>query len=203
MMDAHPEVQEQLAIADVVVLTKQDLADSGLLLRAKSLIGTVAPLGVVVDEGDVQRRGTQAMSVIPPAGGSARVLQNCDSLGGRFVVENHQHSAVRSVAFASEGARDHEEFRWRLEQIVYQLGEDLLRMKAIIRVGAGSKALLFQTVGVTFSDPVMTRLEPHSPSVLVFLVRSTFDPMCFGLLNESVWKRQRAQPNISVFYAET
>jgi G3E family GTPase len=135
-----PESVKQAAIADVLVLTKTDLAD-GAAVAAQ--LGRLNPAGELVEAvlGDVEParllgRGRQR------AGDSARVEATRASSADSGHEEHRHEDDVGAVALVVDGPLDWLGFGVWLTMLLHAHGEDLLRVKGIVDVGGDGPVVL-------------------------------------------------------------
>jgi G3E family GTPase len=158
-----PESLKQAAIADVLVVTKTDLADAG---DVESVLERVNPVGEIVEavRGDVSPAVLFDREARPP-----RAFQPCDDelQGG------HRHEGdVRAVAFSCERPLDWLGFGVWLTMLLQARGQDVLRVKGFLDVGQDGP-LLVNAVQHVVHDPVHLPAWPDDDrrSRLVFIGR--------------------------------
>ncbi len=140
--DAVAEFEEaaaQWAAAQALVLTRQDLAGPERVAAAAGIARAVNPLAVVIDDAD---RAAAFALALEPGGAAADVLE-----------EGPAHPRI--TAFF---ARQNQDVAWRdlagcLDMLGFQLGERLLRIKGLVRLGEDVQPTLIQAVGTLFSPP--------------------------------------------------
>ena len=135
-----PESVKQAAIADVLVVTKTDLAD-GSAVAAQ--LGRLNPAGEVVEA----VRGAIAPSRLLDRGHrDLRRLDNACGESPQALSADHEHRLhegdVRAVALTFEEPLDWLGFGVWLTMLLHVRGEDVLRVKGIVDVGAEGPVLL-------------------------------------------------------------
>ena len=140
--DAIAEFEEaaaQWAAAQALVLTRQDLAGPERVAAAAEMARAVNPLAVVIEQPDRAAAFAQALAagvrdMAPPQDGPA-------------------HPRIATVFARQTGAIAWRELAGCLDMLGFQLGERLLRMKGLIRLGTDAEPTLIQAVGTLFSPP--------------------------------------------------
>jgi G3E family GTPase len=157
------ESLKQAAIADVLVVTKTDLADG---TAVESELERLNPVGEIVAavHGDLAPR-----MLFDRPQGSPRAFEPCDdqSQGG------HRHDGeVRAIALTFEEPLDWLGFGVWLTMLLQARGQDVLRVKGFLDVG-GDGPLLLNTVQHVVHDPVHLPAWPDDDrrSRLVFIGR--------------------------------
>ena len=135
-----PESVKQAAIADVLVVTKTDLADGAELERE---LGRLNPTGEVVEavHGGIApsrllERGAHDVRALGTAGvESTQAFPSAD--------EPHAHEGdVRAVALSSSEPLDWLGFGVWLTMLLHARGKDILRVKGIVDVGGDGPVLV-------------------------------------------------------------
>jgi G3E family GTPase len=159
-----PESVKQAAVADVLVVTKTDLADGGELAAQ---LAQLNPEGEIVEA--VQGKLAPAVlfdrAARPPRGDDR-------SQGG----EHRHEDDVHAVALAFDQPLDWLGFGVWLTMLLQARGEDVLRIKGLLDVGGGGP-LLLNAVQHVVHDPVHLPAWPDEDrrSRLVFIGRG-LDP---------------------------
>jgi G3E family GTPase len=168
---AQPEVQAQIVLADVVVLTRADTADGGALARAHSLVAGLNPSAprLEVAHGNVPAAALlgQGMARLA-APGVSRWLPCPATDGGRHRAD------VQAHAYACEGAQAWGAFSTALDRLLARHGDAVLRMKGIVMVRGMEGARVLHAVHHTRYPPKdlpdWPEDMPQRPE-LVFIVR--------------------------------
>lgn len=160
---ALPEAAAQIAGAQRIVLTRQDLAPAGATEAARALLARVNPLAELVAEPTAAARALAALA--PPAARSPMPeLAVSDDAPA--------HSDIRTALcrFAAPVERD-ALAEW-LDNLAGLCGERLLRVKGLVAVRGERLPLLVQCVGTLFA-PLLPFAGTANGSFLVVIVRGT------------------------------
>ncbi|WP_422084553.1 CobW family GTP-binding protein [Variovorax sp.] len=163
---ALPEAAAQIAGAQRIVLTRQDIARAGAVDAARALLASVNPLAELVAHAEPGPRALAALAS-PPARSSLPHLSLApvdeDAL-------QPPHSDIRTALcrFTAPVTRD-ELSEW-LDNLAGLCGERLLRVKGLVRVQDERWPLLVQCVGTLFS-PIVPLAAQAPDSFLVLIVR--------------------------------
>ena len=148
------EAQAQVAGANLIILTKQDLVGPGMTDRARHLVRSLNPFATIIDESS-------------PDDGVCRAFAD--------VVEPHDHSAAikadgaahphpRTLVWSHRLDRklDWDDMAEWLDNLAGFAGDRLLRVKGLVPVIGRDDLVLIQGVGTTFSAPrlLVTNAEP-------------------------------------------
>jgi len=158
-----PESLKQAAIADVLLVTKTDLADGA---RVRDALGRLNPLGEIMEvvRGEI---GPDALFDRPSR--HPRLLPSDDGEAGR----GHRHDDdVAATAVVFDEPLDWLGFGVWLTMLLHARGEDVLRVKGLVDVG-GAGPLLLSAVQHVVHDPVHLEAWPDEDrrSRLVFIGR--------------------------------
>jgi G3E family GTPase len=126
------ESERQVAAADVLVVTKADLADPGPVERA---LGELNPVASVVRaaRGDVD----------PGALLGSRKVARVDSTQALSGAHEHRHEdEVAAVSLVLEGPVDWLGFGVWLTMLLHARGREILRVKGLLDVGGGGPLLI-------------------------------------------------------------
>ena len=165
-----PEAAAQIAGAQRIVLTWQDVAGADAVEDACALLARVNPLADIVT---VMAAGPRALAALaPPVAG--RTLRNL-SLASVATHDHGQalHSDIRSALCVFGSRVTHDELAEWLDNLAGLCGDRLLRVKGLVRVEGQPWPLLVQGVGTLFSPLVPLKVdEEHATgSFLVLIVR--------------------------------
>jgi G3E family GTPase len=134
------EAVPQLAIADVVLLTKTDLAAPEMVAAAIAQIGTINPFAMVhhctfghADAGDLLHQ-----KLLHAANSQQQLLQ---------LTEQPGHSAIKSMVFEFEDAFDFLKLNFFLNAASSYLGNNLYRIKGIVHAAGEPHRMLLQSAG--------------------------------------------------------
>lgn len=139
--------EDQLACADLVLLTKVDLVDEATLRRIKDGLQHQLPRGVKVipcDQGQIQPELL--------LGFNAAVEDNLDSRPSHHDTEDdHDHDEeINSVQFISDQAFESKTLIAKLQQLVQQ--QEIYRIKGFVSVPNKPMRLVLQGVGNRFDS---------------------------------------------------
>ncbi|WP_022927299.1 CobW family GTP-binding protein [Patulibacter americanus] len=151
-----PEVQEQIAFADVIVLNKTDLVDEADL---DALEGRIGGLNAVAT---VHRAQNAEIPIAEVLGIGGYDLQRHDALVDRPLVPAptgelpmaspaRHDDAVGSVGIATDGELDAERFHEWLSTLLQEQGEDIFRSKGIVNLQGEEDPWVFQGVHMLLS----------------------------------------------------
>jgi G3E family GTPase len=146
-LDRNPESTKQVAAADVVVLTKTDVAKAGVTDVLCSRLGGTNPSALIVEApfGEVD----PACLLRPMAGWSPFGARNGADVS-RLSPENpgtgdgnaRHISRTHSTSLTFEGPVDWAAFGVWFSMLLYGRGEDVLRVKGLLDVGESGPVLL-------------------------------------------------------------
>lgn len=124
-LDEHPEARKQVALADRIVLTKEDLAGEAELARLASRVSTLNPVAGI-ESGRPFERNIGA--IFAPFGLLAFAPTSTEE---RARVHSHGED-VASFAFASDRAVDYRKFAAWMSMMTQLNGERILRIKGVL-----------------------------------------------------------------------
>lgn len=158
--------EDQLACADLILLTKTDLVDEENLTKIESWLAQEVPSGVKIVS---CRNGSIAPDLL--LGFNAAVEDNLASRPSHHDhEEEHEHDDnINSVELIGEDTLDPNLLIERLKQLVRQ--EEIYRIKGFVNVANKPMRLVLQGVGnrfETFYDRPWTKNEPRQTR-LVFI----------------------------------
>lgn len=160
---------EQIAFADVAVISKLDLVDEGARGKCEATIRTINPMVRIV--GAIDGR-VDVASIVDV---KAFDLKNCLAIEPLLLSElEHEHDlSVISVEVREERALDGPRFfRW-LNGFVQQNGETLLRSKGILSLAGEARRWVFHGVHMTLEGRPGRpwAANEHRTSAIVFIGR--------------------------------
>ena len=138
-MRRHAEWSAQVGLADLVVLTKQDLAGPQQVATARAAVAAVNPLAEIVASREVEG------PVLLAARGGARESPP----RGRLVAEHVSAVATLTVRV---GELAPEQMLAALARLCAALGEALLRVKGLVAAPDGT-VFAYQVVGTRIAEP--------------------------------------------------
>ena len=157
--------EDQLACADLILLTKTDLVDEENLTQIKSWLIKEVSSGVKIVS---CRNGSIAPDLL--LGFNAAVEDNLASRPSHHDHEEHEHDDdINSVELICEDTFNPDYLLERLKQLVRQ--EEIYRIKGFVNVGNKPMRLVLQGVGnrfETFYDRLWSKNEPRQTR-LVFI----------------------------------
>ena len=201
----HPEVERQVAIADVVLLTKTDLAADGESRFLEKTAAAINP-GVAVHrvvQGAIDPDRLFDASPLGGAIGRANLFHDAphddhhdhghDHSHGSHHDHDHAHAdatvhgGIASLSLAIDEPIEWDRLRFFLETLFSLRGERFLRVKGILDIVGIESPVVLQGVGSGFSPPTYLDAWPagEKQSRLVFIfkdldpaaLRRTFEAM--------------------------
>jgi G3E family GTPase len=159
-MDRQPEARRQVAMADRVLLTKTDLASDADIASAQARIAALnahAPVRLVVN-GDVEAADVFDLG---PGGeaGDARIAQWLQAIE-TDPHHGHAHHPFRhgddigSVVVRCDHPVAWESLQLWLESVLSLRGDDVLRLKGLVRVAGEDRLVVLQGVHHVLHPPV-------------------------------------------------
>lgn len=203
-LSRNPEGIKQLAAADRVVITKTDLAEPARSAAVRGLCERVNPSAEVLDASDAgidpdlllapRSLDTAAGSPWRPARRVAdgRGEQGSDADDGRFS-ELHRHGAdVGSLSVVLDEPLDWTAFGIWLSMLLHRYGNDVLRVKGILRVQEMAAPVFINAVQHIVHPPQHLERWPTADhrSRIVFITR--------GLDRERLRRSLAAFTNVQV-----
>lgn len=185
-LDRNPESVKQVAVADDIVLTKTDLVRGG----EEVLLGRIAALnpgaaihqsapGDIPDIVDVANAGSYDMTLRPadvrdwlrapePTGDGGHVL----SMNRKPGHSRHDHAIGTFCLVFDEDLEWQHVAAW-LDALVIAHGEDMLRVKGILRISGQEKPIVVQSVQRLFHPPFQLDAWPEGErnGRIVFITR--------------------------------
>jgi G3E family GTPase len=159
---AFEEAAAQWAAAHRIVVTKTDAVPAETLTRAREEIAAINPLAEIV--ATAERGGAVAAAFAPLAG--VAPMPELPSAAAQA----HSRIAVRLAR--PTGVLAYDDLASWLDNLAGALGERLLRLKGLVRVGESEGPLLVQSVGTLFSPPrPFGEPQATSPLFLVIIAR--------------------------------
>ena len=172
-----PEAEEQLALADTVLLNKIDLVDAAGLAAVEAAIGRVNPTARLL-------RSVRADVPLPMLlDRGAFTLERLDVAGddgGHGPVrahDGHRHSQVACVSIVHDRPLDRSRFMAWLQRLVVEQGQDLLRAKGIVWLAGADRRFVFQGVHMMMDAELAQpwRTGEARSSRMVFIGRNLDD----------------------------
>ena len=136
---AHPEAARQVAMADVIALSKTDVASEDARAKTLDLLARLAPLSRIEDARTAGADVLLADAAQPPR-------DPPDALGG--------HGAIRAMSMASEAPLTRASYDLFVELLRSAHGPKLLRLKGLVAiVEEPGRPLVLQGVRHVFAEP--------------------------------------------------
>ncbi|HEX2256123.1 MAG TPA: GTP-binding protein [Afifellaceae bacterium] len=180
----HPEVESQIAVGDVILVTKSDIAEEETVRRLTRRIATVNP-GIPVHRIEHGRIDPELLfaagrraGTVPPAGHNQEHTH--DGAHGHAHDHDHgqepaahRHGTIQAQAVTAERPLSPVRLRRFLETLLSLRGEHLLRVKGIVAMEGEDRPVVIQGVGAAFSPPATLPAWRDRPrrSELVFIFR--------------------------------
>lgn len=130
----HDLAVEQLAFADVVVLTHADISTDEQVLSAETTVGQLAPAAVVVSSS----KGAPAEPLQSLLSQRTEVLR---------LPTTSTHSAIEAVALQAKGVLDEERFGVWVETALGRIESRIFRIKGILAMAGVAHRVIMQGVG--------------------------------------------------------
>jgi G3E family GTPase len=148
-LETSPEVKEQLAFADVVLLNKTDLVSAD---RLDALEKRVRSMNAVTRIHRTHKALIDLDCILNIGGFSLERAQQVDP---EFLETGHEHHhdhdhEVSSVGITTPGDLDGEKFNKWMSELLMTRGPDLFRMKGILSVKGMKERFVFQGVHMLF-----------------------------------------------------
>jgi G3E family GTPase len=139
------EAQAQVAGANMIILTKRDIAGAEATQRAKRQVRSMNPFATIIDEASAEACVARAFAdvVEPPDHANAMNCAAASHPHPRMMVWNHHFDRKVNWDDIAE---------W-LDNLAGLAGARLLRVKGLIPVIGQANPVLVQGVGTTFSAP--------------------------------------------------
>ena len=156
-LDAHPEVAKQIALADRIVVTKLDIADSAAQLMPR--LARLNPAAVVLES----RRGSAALAAFAPGD-----MNRVRDLPARPVLPRHRHGTnrhdehIRAYAFVLEKPVSWAGIAAWSRLAAATFGDRLLRCKGLLEIPDTGEIVFVQSVQRVFHRPERLRGWPDA-----------------------------------------
>lgn len=161
--DLHPEARRQIAVADTVIVTKQDLRNAATIESLSASIRGVAPDAIIYDSQH-------------PEFDLGRIIEGDirDTIAPRraaFSAQDVSHDRERSSFVVPIADRlDWPVFTLWLSSLLYAHGNRILRVKGLIRTTSSDGPLIIHGVQHVMHPPTHLRAEHDDrPGFLVFI----------------------------------
>ena len=182
-LDEYPECTGQVALADRLIITKDDLSDAGSLAALESALKRINPAAPVFRENRDRPAAGELLAgdVLDPAsrGDEVRrwIAEQATAAATRAPLEagTPRHGRdVAAICLVLEGALDWSAFGIWLTMLLHRYGRRVLRVKGLLNVAGLQAPVLVQCVQHTIHPPVHLAAWPSSDqrSRLVLIVES-------------------------------
>lgn len=165
------EACAQLAAAQRIVFTKLDKVDPGKVDEHRRVVNGINPLAQVVAE--PRRELAVQLAFGTPDGGAdstSLAVQALQALrAGAGNAQEHPRIHVMAAQLKDHAAWN--DLSLWLDDLAGYCGEQLLRVKAIVKVTDCDDPILIQSVGTTFSAPRRIRADAAGNGMFVIITR--------------------------------
>jgi len=186
-LEEYDEVAAQVAVADILLISKSDLAEEGDRQRLGDALAAINPAG---------RIQSMANGVVnpddffgdPTASGQRARRTDMPAVHGHG--KGHHHGSISTCSIVCEPAIEEAALRFWLRMIVTLRPYALLRAKGYVNIRGADRPLLVQTVGPVVSPPEFVTAWPdgrvETRLVLIFRdlnpaqIRESFDRYVIG-----------------------
>jgi G3E family GTPase len=179
-LERHPEAAAQLALADVLVLTKTDLASGEELQALEAELPRLNPLARVqraamgeIDPDVLLAAAPQRAERAPPAaGGGWSFLRNTGEAGpGTAQAALGRHARIRTFTVVFDRPHAWTALEGALKELAASCGERLLRAKGLVEVAGEAGPVVVQMVRDQLFPPQRLAAWPEgeAASALVFI----------------------------------
>lgn len=131
----------QIALADVVAITKSDLAGADLAVAAEAMVAAINPAAAILP---VRFGAASLDSLLALRGGRSRFVATAPA----------GHGGLGRGEIVSDQDWDWQAFSLAMQLLGEVRGPDLLRVKGLLRIGGRTGPVLYQRVGHLAHPPV-------------------------------------------------
>lgn len=168
---ALPEAAAQIAGAQRIVLTRQDVAGPAAVAAASELLARINPAAELVS---IAALAARALAALEPLAG----VEHLDGIGripqqepdAESDEDLQAHARIRTGLCRFDAPVDHDALAEWLDNLAGLCGERLLRVKGLVDVAGGPRPLLVQSVGTLFA-PLLPLAARTPDRFLVVIVR--------------------------------
>jgi G3E family GTPase len=151
-IDTSPEVKEQIAFADVLLLNKTDLVPAEQVDRLERRI---RGMNAVARTYRTEKAVIDLDCILEVGGFSLERAQQIDPKFLELEDEHHHHhhdhdEEVRSVGITTPGDLDAQKFNTWISELLATRGPDIYRMKGVLSVKDDARRFVFQGVHMLF-----------------------------------------------------
>jgi G3E family GTPase len=170
----HDEVVAQVAVADIILVSKSDLVDETDTQRLRDALASINPAGGIrsISHGEVDPDSLFAE-------GASRDATASDNGPGHAYnhTDAHRHGEISTCSIVHGPALDPERLRAWLRMIVSLRPHALLRIKGYAHVRGMDEPLLLQAVGPVVSPPETIDSWPDDrPETRLVLIFKGLEP---------------------------
>ncbi len=174
-LDDHEEVAAQVAVADILLISKADLAAEGTSQRLRQALAAINPAARIrsmsygaVDPDDFFAQGAAPDDQARRADAVSREHHADD---------HHHHGTIATCSIVHEPAVEEAKLRAWLRMIVTLRPYAILRAKGYVHVAGADRPLLLQAVGPVVSPPDFVDEWPGGrPETRLVLIFRDLDP---------------------------
>ena len=190
-LDRHEESRRQAAVADRLLVTKTDLAESGPLAELEARLAALNPAATRhrVVQGAIEPEALFNAGLYDPETKSSDVRRWLQAEayeaaphdhGGHAHDVNRHDGAIRAFCLTHDTPLDWDRFCSWIDMLISLYGRDILRIKGLLNVADQEPPLVIHGVQHVFHPPVSLADWPDADhrSRLVFIVRG-LDPAVF------------------------
>ncbi|QQO23471.1 GTP-binding protein [Bradyrhizobium diazoefficiens] len=184
-VDRAPEVQEQLAFADVVLVNKVDLVDPDALATVERRIRNINPYATI------HRTERCEIDLAQVLGRDAFNLDRVLEVEPGFLTEEHDHEhdeGIGSLSLVADRPMKPNRFVSWIQDVTQRFGPDILRMKGIASIEDDDRQFVVQSVHMLIEggsqrpwkeqEPRQTRLVFIGRDLPKDLLRQGFEACC-------------------------
>lgn len=194
-LSRFPEAAAQVSSADVVVVSKTDLADEAGIAQAEQAARALNPWAAIRHDNLVEASLSELFAVVPQS--EMRAVSDIYSVFASRPKDlrdgKHRHSEIVSSSIVLDKPLDWTAFGVWMTMLLHRHGERVLRVKGLLAVDGLPGPTLFQSAQHLVHTPVHMDAWPSDDrkSRIVFIVRN-IDP---GVLQASLLAFERAARN--------
>lgn len=175
-LDEHEEAARQIAVADIAILTKTDLADDGAvegLMQRIDALNPGVPIRTAIhgeiDPSELFLLASRSATIVPGPAPSDQAHGHTHDHA--HTSDRHRHDKIQAHAISTAQKLDWDRLRTFLETVFSLRGEAFLRVKGIVWLEDADDPVLIQGVGNAFSPPKRLDRDPDGEGLsrLVFI----------------------------------
>jgi G3E family GTPase len=164
-LDKAPEARKQAILADRLVVSKTDIAESAATGRLVARLAALNPRATI----DLAVAGDLDPNCLIDAGQDSMAAQRTG-----FVAEAAHSDGIVSFVMRDDAPIDWPLFQRAIETLIALRGEDLLRVKGLLNIAGGRGPVVFQAVQHLIHPPVELAAWPDADrsTRVVFITRN-------------------------------